>query len=240
MRRGVLIGFVLGALVAAGVFALVRGGDESSVRLSASALRAAEPACRAFDAHVDDFRTGAGLADLRRQLRAFRRGRDRLADTLRDEVTAMPDRQTLPEDRRLAVSCTCCTCSRYRPAWLSRSAASSSSCGGIDASGISRSQERDDSRDRPPAVRRPVYRPPVHVPAASADDLSPEELEALRGAAAWYAKYHAVPIAELADDPSAYAEVKREKFLTLVAALRKLGFDMALPDELRVHERQAA
>lgn len=82
--------------------------------------------------------------------------------------------------------------------------------------------------------------PPVDRPAASTSDLSNEELEALRGAGAWYAKYHAVRIAELADDPSAYAEVKREKFLTLVAALRKLGFDMALPDELRSHERQAA
>lgn len=70
--------------------------------------------------------------------------------------------------------------------------------------------------------------------------LTPAELEALRGAGAWYAKYHAVRIAEFADDPSAYAEIKREKYLTLVAALRKLGFDMALPDELRGHERRAA
>jgi hypothetical protein len=72
------------------------------------------------------------------------------------------------------------------------------------------------------------------------EDLAPEELEALRAAGAWYAKYHAVRIAELADDPSAYAEHKREKFLTLVTALRKLGFEMALPDALRVDERQAA
>jgi hypothetical protein len=71
-------------------------------------------------------------------------------------------------------------------------------------------------------------------------DLAPEELEALRAAGAWYAKYHAVRIAELADDPSAYAEDKREKFLTLVTALRKLGFEMALPDALRADERQAA
>jgi len=71
-------------------------------------------------------------------------------------------------------------------------------------------------------------------------DLAPEELETLRAAGAWYAKYHAVRIAELADDPSAYAEHKREKFLTLVTALRKLGFEMALPDALRANERQAA
>jgi hypothetical protein len=72
------------------------------------------------------------------------------------------------------------------------------------------------------------------------EDLASDELEALRAAGAWYAKYHAVRIAELADDPSAYAEHKREKFLTLVTALRKLGFEMALPDALRADERQAA
>jgi len=70
--------------------------------------------------------------------------------------------------------------------------------------------------------------------------LTPAELEALRGAGAWYAKYHASRIAELADDPSAYAEIKREKYLTLVVALRKLGFEMALPDALHSGERQAA
>jgi len=70
--------------------------------------------------------------------------------------------------------------------------------------------------------------------------LTPAEVEALRGAGAWYAKYHAVRVAELADDPSAYAEHKREKFLMLVSALRKLGFDMAIPDALRSHERNAA
>ena len=71
-------------------------------------------------------------------------------------------------------------------------------------------------------------------------DLTPEELKALRAAGAWYAKYHAVRIAELADDPSAYAEHNREKFLTLVTALQKLGFDMALPDALRADDGQAA
>jgi hypothetical protein len=76
--------------------------------------------------------------------------------------------------------------------------------------------------------------------ATRLDDLSPAEVDALRAAAAWYAKYHAVRVAELADDPSAYAEARRDKFLTLVAGLRKLGFEMALPDELRSAERQAA
>lgn len=77
-------------------------------------------------------------------------------------------------------------------------------------------------------------------PAGHVGDLSAAEVEALRSAGAWYAKYHAVRVAELADDPSAYAESRRDKFLTLVSALRKLGFEMALPDELRSAERQPA
>lgn len=81
---------------------------------------------------------------------------------------------------------------------------------------------------------------PDVAPPGNANVLTPEELEALRSAGAWYAKYHVVRVAEMADDPSAYAEGRREKFLTLVAGLRKLGFDMALPDELRSAERQAA
>jgi hypothetical protein len=75
---------------------------------------------------------------------------------------------------------------------------------------------------------------------SDAADLTTEELAALRSAGAWYAKYHAARVAELADDPSAYAERRKEGFLTLVDALRKLGFDMALPDTLRQLERQAA
>jgi len=78
----------------------------------------------------------------------------------------------------------------------------------------------------------------VSVPIIS--DLSTEELRALRGAGAWYAKYHAARMGELAEDTSAYAERKREDYLNLVAALRKLGFDMALPDGLRSVERRAA
>lgn len=78
----------------------------------------------------------------------------------------------------------------------------------------------------------------------SADVATPEltsaELEALRGAGAWYAKYHAVRIAELSDDPSAYAEGKRESFMTLLGALRKLGFEMAVPDALRAERQRAA
>jgi hypothetical protein len=75
---------------------------------------------------------------------------------------------------------------------------------------------------------------------AVAAELTTAELEALRAAGAWYAKYHAVRVAELADDPSAYAERKRENFMTLLGALRKLGFEMAVPDALRRDRQRAA
>jgi hypothetical protein len=84
------------------------------------------------------------------------------------------------------------------------------------------------------ATVRPVLLPP------SAPHLTSAELAALRSAGAWYAKYHAARVAELAEDSSAYAERRRESFLMLVGALRKLGFDMALPDSLRQLERTAA
>ncbi|MGK2939477.1 MAG: hypothetical protein ACSLFR_17020 [Solirubrobacteraceae bacterium] len=74
----------------------------------------------------------------------------------------------------------------------------------------------------------------------SKPDLTPEEVRALRAAGAWYAKYHQARVADLADDPSAYAEEKREEFLALVAGLRKLGVEMALPDALRASERRLA
>lgn len=73
-----------------------------------------------------------------------------------------------------------------------------------------------------------------------ATDLTADELRALRAAAAWYAKYHAARVDELAGDGSAYAERKVEDYLTLVTALRKLGFDMALPDALRTSVGRAA
>jgi hypothetical protein len=74
----------------------------------------------------------------------------------------------------------------------------------------------------------------------ASSDLTASEIEALRAAGAWYAKYHAARVADLADDMSAYAEQRRERYLTLVTALRKLGFEMALPDELQAQVRQAA
>jgi hypothetical protein len=54
-------------------------------------------------------------------------------------------------------------------------------------------------------------------------ELSEEEIVQIRGAATWYAKFHARIIAERADDPSAMAVAQRDRYLTLIAGLRKLG-----------------
>jgi hypothetical protein len=72
------------------------------------------------------------------------------------------------------------------------------------------------------------------------ESLSPAELDALRGAAAWYAKYNHAKIEESLGDSSAYAMVQRERYVALVSALSKLGFDMALPDGLAAELRTAA
>lgn len=53
--------------------------------------------------------------------------------------------------------------------------------------------------------------------------LSDEELMEIRSAATWYAKYHARIIAERADDRSAMATAQRDRYLTLITGLRKLG-----------------
>lgn len=45
----------------------------------------------------------------------------------------------------------------------------------------------------------------------------------IRSAATWYAKFHARIIAERADDRSAMATAQRDRYLTLIAGLRKLG-----------------
>jgi hypothetical protein len=54
-------------------------------------------------------------------------------------------------------------------------------------------------------------------------ELSDDELVELRSAATWYAKFHARIIAERADDPSAAAVAQRDRYLTLIAGLRRLG-----------------
>jgi hypothetical protein len=71
------------------------------------------------------------------------------------------------------------------------------------------------------------------------EGLTPAELDALRSAAAWYAKYNHAKIEASLDDPSAYAMVQRERYVALVSGLRKLGFDMALPDGLLADSRAA-
>lgn len=63
--------------------------------------------------------------------------------------------------------------------------------------------------------------------------LSADEQLALRTAATWYFKRHARIIADEADDRSALAAGRRDDFLGLHSALRKLGVPLALPDELR-------
>lgn len=62
--------------------------------------------------------------------------------------------------------------------------------------------------------------------------LTPAELDALRGAAAWYAKYRAADVAERADDRSAGALIEREEYLHLLSGLRKLGVRVRVPDAL--------
>ena len=71
-------------------------------------------------------------------------------------------------------------------------------------------------------------------------DLDPRELDALRDAAVWYAKYRAADIAEQADGRSATAVVAREEYLALVAALRKLGVRVRVPDALMEQVAKAA
>lgn len=82
------------------------------------------------------------------------------------------------------------------------------------------------------------------VPAMDAETaiagLTERELTALRGAAAWYAKYHAHVVAEHAGDDSAWAVAEREEYLDLVAALGKLGVRIRPPDALTAGRAQAA
>jgi hypothetical protein len=63
--------------------------------------------------------------------------------------------------------------------------------------------------------------------------LTDLELQALRGAAVWYAKYHSGTIATAADDAGAYAVAEREEYLALITALEKLGVRVRVPDALQ-------
>lgn len=67
---------------------------------------------------------------------------------------------------------------------------------------------------------------------SSADPLTARELEALRGAGVWYAKYHAGRVSDRAGDGASSAVAERDEYLELLAALRKLGVRLRVPDGL--------
>jgi hypothetical protein len=60
-------------------------------------------------------------------------------------------------------------------------------------------------------------------------ELSAAELDALLGAAAWYAKYHERMIADLADDRSAFAVARRDRYQALHSALARFGVRLRRP-----------
>jgi hypothetical protein len=66
-------------------------------------------------------------------------------------------------------------------------------------------------------------------PREQVDALTEDELVEIRRAATWYAKYHARIIAEQADDLSAMAVVQRDRYLALIAGLRKMGVRIVDP-----------
>jgi hypothetical protein len=76
--------------------------------------------------------------------------------------------------------------------------------------------------------------------ASAASKLTLRELEALRGAAVWYAKYRAADVSERAAERSAAAVVEREEYLDLISALRKLGVRVRVPDGLTGQPAEAA
>lgn len=59
--------------------------------------------------------------------------------------------------------------------------------------------------------------------------LTPREYKALVDASLWYAKYHEKSVADKADDDSALAVARREKFQDLHSGLRKLGARIRSP-----------
>jgi hypothetical protein len=63
--------------------------------------------------------------------------------------------------------------------------------------------------------------------------LASDEIDALVGAATWYAKYHEPMIADLYDDASASAEASRERYQALHDALVKLGVRLSRPPGIR-------
>jgi hypothetical protein len=68
--------------------------------------------------------------------------------------------------------------------------------------------------------------------AETLEALNGQELSALLDASVWYAKYHERMIAEQADDRSASALARRQRFRDLHTALHKLGVRIRRPDGL--------
>jgi hypothetical protein len=66
-------------------------------------------------------------------------------------------------------------------------------------------------------------------PREQLDALTEDEIAEIRRAATWYAKYHARIIAEGADDYSAAAVAKRDRYLSLIKGLRKMGVRIVDP-----------
>jgi len=66
-------------------------------------------------------------------------------------------------------------------------------------------------------------------PRKQIEALTEDEIVEIRKAAAWYAKYHARIIAERADDQSAMAVAQRDRYLALIAGLRKMGVRVVDP-----------
>ena len=85
-----------------------------------------------------------------------------------------------------------------------------------------------------------MLQPSPDAPNPSLEDLEPEERDALVSAATWYANYHARIISEKADDPSAQAVAQRERFHSLVHALRKMGVRLPPPEILAAPMDRAA
>lgn len=61
------------------------------------------------------------------------------------------------------------------------------------------------------------------------EDLAETERDAVISAAVWYAKHHAAIIAGLADDRSAMATARRERYQELYTGLAKLGVRLQRP-----------
>ena len=69
----------------------------------------------------------------------------------------------------------------------------------------------------------------VPAPTTTIDELSETERDAVIAAAVWYAKHHASMIAALADDRSAMARTRRERYQELYTGLAKLGVRLQRP-----------